>query len=813
MLFNLPPLKLILRFEMLELKTGSGYRAMMISINLSEVSGLQIRTTEDDLRMEMSGLSSLEAQIRLKEHGPNQVPFQSEGILRRFLRKPQMPVSWILAMGILVALGFHQPANAAGFALLWLASTLIAFLRESQFQNALKQLYPQFGLSAQVYRDSCWQAIPAAQLVPGDQIQLHPGDRVPADAILLSGQLLLHPSGSSSETDWIESDAGRPVLAGAVVIRGEAAARVTATGTKTRLAQAVVSKPGVSSSPLQETALKLEKLLLILDGLLIGLILAYTSLTGIPLADSLPFALILLSAAVLAGSSEALPLVLARGAQHLWKNGGLVTRLSAIEDLSGLQLMVLDKTGLLTGDSLSIARVQSFPPYSEYDVLHLAAMASDETAQIPEDRVILRKVQAGVRSCQEQRIAYTPYDQGRQISEAIYDEDGQPLRVLKGAPAAILGLIGGDQADIYRSIHALSAQGCRVVVVAVGVAGSLQVAGLLAFQDPPRADSKALIHRLMDMGVKVIMSTSDNRGAARAVALQIGLHGRIYPGDVLCDELGKEIGDYDVIAEMEADQKADLVRVYRRAGIATGITGQGVMDARALKLANVGIALAQAVDAARDAAGLILIRPGLSHLVDAISASRQVTHHMLASILMPAAKIILLVSFMGLGLFFTGILLLPPLLIAVLLAAHQLDGLVSATEWGSTSARPDRRQAPRLGLAALYQAVPFLALSGAVYGVGRYLALLPASMLETLVFIQLFFSGQALLYLARDRRSLWNSPPGKALLLSSAVQILAVSGITILGIILTPLSLVWVAILFGLNALALLLFDFIKARG
>ncbi len=772
---------------------------------------MQIRTTEDDLRIDMPGLTSLEAQIRLKEYGPNQVPFQSEGQLRLFLRKAQMPVSWILATGILVALGFRQPANAAGFALLWLVVTLVAFLREIQVQNALKQLYPQFQPSAQVYRDSNWQAIPAAQLVPGDQIQLQPGDRVPADAILLSGQLLLNPAGSSDEIDWIEADAGRPVLAGAMVVQGEAAARVTATGTQTRLARAVVSRPEASSSPLQETALKLEKLLVILDGILIVMILAYTALAGIPLADSLPFALILLSAALLAGSSETLSLVLARGAQHLWKNGGLVTRLSAIEDLSGLELMVLDKTGLLTDDSLSIARVQSFPPYSEYDVLHLAAMASDETAPIPEDRVILRKVQAGVRSCQEQRIAFTPYNQDRQISEAVYDEDGQPLQILKGAPAAILGLMEGNQADIYPSIHALSARGCRVVVVAVGVGGSLQIAGLLAFQDPPRADSKALIHRLVDMGVKVVMSTSDSRGAGRAVALQVGLKGQIYPGDALCDELGKEIGDYDVIAEMEPDQKTDLVQVYRRAGIATGITGQGVMDGRALKLANVGIALSQAVDAARDAAGLILVRPGLSHLVDAIGASRQVTHAMLASILMPAARMILLVLFLGLGLFLTGSLLLPPLFIAVLLAIHQLDGWVSARERGSTPAQPDRRQAPWLGLAAFYQAIPFLVLSGVVYGVARSMALLPASSLETLVFTQLFFSGQALLYLARDRRSLWNSPPGRALLISSAVQILAVIGITILGITLSPLPPVWVAALFGLNALALLIFDFIKA--
>jgi H+-transporting ATPase len=360
--------------------------------------------------------------------------------------------------------------------------------------------------------------------------------------------------------------------------------------------------------------------------------------------------------------------------------------------------------------------------------------------------------------------------------------------------------------------QALSRQGYRVLGVAADTGKGLTPVGLIAFEDPLRQDSASLLERLKGLGIRLIMITGDGLATAQTVAQKVGLTGKGCTPKTAATHLKTGISDCDVIAEVLPEDKYKLVSGIQKTGLTVGMTGDGVNDAPALKQAEVGIAVSNATDVAKAAASLVLTRPGLSNVVDAIQTSREIYQRMLTYTLNKIVKTIEIAFFLGFGLMLTGTFVTTPLLMILLLFTNDFVTMMIATDNVKSSRKPNRWQVRTLVLAALFIAVPILLLSFSVFLYGRDVIKLPLGELQTLIFAMLVFSGQGTIYLVRERNHFWSSCPSRGLILSSLIDISLVTLIVTLGFLVTPLPLVYTLILLGIIIVYLVLVDFIKVQ-
>ena len=761
--------------------------------------------------MTARGLTAVEARQRLRQYGLNAVAEERVHPWRLFLRKFWAPVPWMLEAVIALQLLLGKADEAAVIAILLVANALLSFIQEHQANAALALLGGRLAVQARVLRDDRWQLVPAQELVPGDAVHLRMGDLAPADIRLTEGQVLLDQSALTGESLPVEAGAGAAAYAGSTVKRGEATGEVTATGPRTYFGKtAELVRTAGSRSLLERTILTIVKYLIAMDLVFIAALSAYAVIAGMPLLEVLPFVLILLVAAVPVALPATYTLAMALGTQELSKRGVLVTRLSAIEEAAAMDVLASDKTGTLTENRLALAALHPYAPRTEHDLLRLAALACDDATQDPIDLAILdaarpRNLLAGA----PHRLQFIPFEPGTQLAEALFDQEGRRLRVLKGAPRAIIARMSGAP-DLSAEVERLGSTGARVLAVAAGTDDTLQLAGLVALQDPPREDSPLLVQRLQELGVRVVMVTGDGPATAHAVADRVGIGGRVCPPDAPREQIDRLAEDCDVFARVFPEDKFRLVQALQRNGHVVGMTGDGVNDAPALKQAEVGIAVANATDVAKAAASLVLTSPGLMDVLSAVETSRRIYQRMLTYTLNKIIKTIEITIFLSVGIMVTGAFIITPLLIVLLLFTNDFVTMSIATDRVSFSDTPDRWRIPALILTAGAVALPLLFLSFVVFFAGRDWLHLPLSQLQTLIFLLLVFTGQGTVYLVRERRHFWRSRPGRWLLLSSVLDVVIVGLLAARGVLMAAVSPALIAGLFAVTVVYLTAVDLLK---
>ena len=762
----------------------------------------------------LQGLTNVEAQKRLLQYGPNTVAEDRHHHWLSFLKKFWAPVPWMLEVTVALQLILGKPDEAAIIAALLVFNAILSFIQESRANKALALLKSRLEIQVRVLRDQTWKKISARELVPGDAVHLRMGDLVPADVRLYDGQLLLDQSSLTGEALPIDAGAGKTAYAGVVVKRGEASGEVTATGLHTYFGKTTeLVRSAHTASHLENLIFNIVRYLVALDVALVAALLLYTLSSGIPITEIIPFALILLVASVPIALPATYTLATALGALELAKNGVLVTRLSAIEEAASMDVLASDKTGTITQNRLTLATLHPYVPYVEHELLRLSALACDDATQDPIDMAILESARSqGQLSDMPHRLNFVPFDPEMKRSEALFDQDGVKLRVLKGAPRIIAALIQG-QADISQDVERLGADGSRILAIAVESANNgLHLAGLVGLQDPPREDSHALIQNLHDLGVRVVMVSGDGPATARAIAARVGIGQRVCPPEILHEEIQRHVLDYDVFARVLPEDKFHLVQSLQQAGHVVGMSGDGVNDAPALKQAEVGIAVANATDVAKAAASLVLTNPGLSDIQAAVETSRRIYQRMLTYTLNKIIKTLEIAIFLSVGMMVTGVFVITPLLIVLLLFTNDFVTMSIATDNVTYSRKPERWDVPRLMLTAGILAALVLILSFSVFFVGRDWLHLPLNQLQTLVFVMLVFTGQGNVYLVRERRHLWESVPSRWLLWASALDILAVSILATQGILMAPIPFILVDGLMVIVLAYLLIMDYIKIR-
>ncbi len=706
------------------------------------------------------------------------------------LQKLWGPVPWMLEVSIALETLIGHFTQVIIISLLLIFNAVISYLQENRAQNALALLQKRLTVQVRVLRDNTWQLLTADRLVPGDVVHLRVGDFVPADLKLIDGHLSVDQSTLTGETLPVELGPSDHANAGSTVQRGEATAEVTVTGAKTQFGKtAELVQVAKTASHLETTILGIVKYLVVLDVLLVVGVLIYAAVTALPLADVIPFALMLLVASVPVALPATFTLASALGSQELAQHGVLVTRLSAIEEAAAMDVLCSDKTGTITQNQLVLAAIHAEPTFTEDEVLRWAALGSDAASQDPIDLAILKAAEdRHLLDGQAERLRFLPFDPSTKRTEATVAIDQRVVRIIKGFPQVVTELVvkGSDQG---RAVADLAARGQRVLAIAVGEEHHLQLAGLIGLSDPPREDSANLIRSLREeLGVRVVMITGDTLETARAVAAEVGLGGKGCAAEAIRHASSKDELSCDVVAGVLPEDKFHLVQAFQRAGHVVGMTGDGVNDALALKQAEVGIAVSSATDVARAAASAVLTEPGLTNVRSAVTIGRQIYQRMLTYTYNKIIKTFQIVLFLSIGLFLTGTFVITPRLVVLLLFANDFATMSLAADRVSYSRRPDRWHIRPLVIGSLGLGVAWLFFSFGVYAIGRTVFRLPLDGLQTLVFVMLVLTGQANIYLVRKRDQFWRSIPGRPLLIRSLIDLLLVFVFASQGILMAPID-------------------------
>ena len=744
------------------------------------------------------GLTASQAAERLREYGQNTVAQMQPHRLKALVRKFWGVVPWMLEIAIILDVVLGRWIEAVVIFALLAFNAGIGYLQETRARQALALLRQRLNVTARVRRDSRWQEIPAAGLVPDDVVYLRNGDIVPADVRLTDGHVQVDQSQLTGESLPVDCDPGGTVYAGSSVNRGEATGTVTATGKRTAFGKtAELVRTAEPPRRLELLILKISRYLGVLVVLLAAAVFAATIIRGMPVLGMLPFGLMLMIAAVPVALPAMFTMTAAMGARALAQNGVLATRLSAIQDAAAVDTVCLDKTGTITENRLTVERVEPLDSSTPDDVLHLAALASAEATQDPLDLAILRAArERGVSTTSSQPLEFMPFDPSSKRSEAVIHQDGQQIHVIKGAPSVIAELVHQPWADVAAQVEKLSADGSRVLAVATGGESNIHIAGLISLDDPLRPESKALVKNLEEMGMRVVLVTGDGEAAARAVALKVGIPGEIAPAGTLREDLDVEtISRFGTFAGVLPQDKYHLIHALQKAGHVVGMTGDGVNDAPALRQADVGIAVATSTDVARTAASLVLTRAGLAEIIVAITGSRRIYQRMRNFVLTMMIRKIGIPLFLTLGVVLLGVFLLNPVLIVLLMLTTDVATMAVSTDQVVPSPRPDRWLVRPLITTALSIAIFFLVMSGAVYWFGRRMFGLGLDETQTLIFIWVVFAGaQAVLYLTRVRGFFWGPPhPGRIVLLSSFFDVGIVTLLAAEGWLMAPIPLLLIA--------------------
>jgi H+-transporting ATPase len=736
----------------------------------------------------LAGLTSDEARRRLLQFGPNSMPDTSSHPARMAIEKLWAPIPWMLEAAVILQLILGAYVGAAIIAVLVLFNAALGFFQESRAAATLAALKSRLALNASVRRDGTWKTQPAADLVPGDIVKLSLGGVVAADVQLVEGNVLLDQSMLTGESIATEAGPGFNTFAGALVRRGEAVARVTATGTRTkfgRTAELVRTAHVVSSQ--QKAVLRVVRNLAMFNGALIICLVAYALMRAMPIREIIP----LILTAVLASIPGALPatftLASALGARALARQGVLPTRLSAVNEAATIDVLCADKTGTLTLNQLAVTAVSPMPGIDKARVLTMAALASSDGGQDPVDNAVRLAASTTASADAPKLLSFVPFDPAKKMSEATaIDSQLGNVRIIKGAFAAI-GALAAPCDEASAAAGALESKGFRVLAVAAGAPEALKILGLIALSDPARDDSAALVTELKNLGIRTVMVTGDAPETAGVVAHAVGLDGAVCPPGPIPDSVLPD--SFAVYAGVLPEDKFKLVKAFQKSGHNVGMCGDGANDAPALRQAQMGIAVSTATDVAKSAAGLVLTNPGLNGIVAAVREGRITFQRILNYALNSVTKKLVQVMLLCVGLVVTGHAILTPTLMIIVMLAGDLLGMSLTTDNVQPSTRPNRWHIGNMTIAGIFLGVSELLFCVSVLAIGHFRMRLGISTLQTLVFVTLVCGNQASTYAVRAHRRIWSAPhPSGLLVLSSVVDILLAATLATFGWLMMPIS-------------------------
>ncbi|MFO8100967.1 MAG: plasma-membrane proton-efflux P-type ATPase [Dehalococcoidia bacterium] len=776
------------------------------------------------------GLTTDEVSRRLEQYGENTIEEEQEHPVIIFLSHFWGPIPWMIEIAAILAAAVRHWEELGVIVVLLLINGGVSFWHEHKASNAIAALKEKLAPEALVIRDGEPQTIDATQLVPGDVIELEIGDIVPSDIKLLNDQnLSIDESALTGESLPVTKEGGDAAYSSTTVKQGDGRAVVTATGRNTRFARAVeLMETAQERSHFQRAVLRIGYFLMASAGILVATIVIVTILRGDPWVDVMLFALGLTISGIPVALPAVLSVTMSIGAGRLAEWKAIVSKLAAMEEMAGLEVLCADKTGTLTKNQLEMQGPALIQGEDTHELILAAALTVRWGADDPIDQAVLGGLEDRSELKDYQVREFRPFDPTRKYADSDVQYNGTSFTAAKGAPQAILKLVGGDEdlrKKVSNKVDELGEQGFR----SLGVArrngeGEWRYLGLLPLLDPPRDDSADVLKESREHGVDVRMVTGDHAAIGRQVAAMLGLGQDIRTasevfreeeeGEVSSREerrIGEDVLKADGFAEVTPEHKFKLIQQFQANDRIIGMTGDGVNDAPALKQADVGIAVCGATDVARSAADLVLTAEGLGVITRAVEEARRIFQRMISYATYRIAETIRLLLFIAISVLAFDYYPVTPIMIVLLAILNDIPIIAIAWDNARAALQPVRWNMPRVLTIAGVLGIGGVISSFLVFWFLRTQTNMADPVIQTMIFLKLLVAGHMTIFLTRNEGWMWDRPyPSLALFAALEGTQIVGTLVAVYGWVIEPIGWLRAAAIWGYAIAWMLLLNVIK---
>jgi H+-transporting ATPase len=769
-----------------------------------------------------NGLSDEDVKQRQTTYGLNEVVEKKQLLVLLFLKHFWGLTAIMLEITIVLSFLLQKYVDVYLIGGLMLFNAIIGFIQESKAAKTVQALKQSLQVLVRVLRNSKWQQVLASQLVPGDIIRVRTGDFMTADAKIIDGMAGADQSALTGESMLISKKEGDMLFSGSVIKNGECNAVVTATGVNTFFGKTIqlvqMAKPRLH---MEEVVANVVKILFSIVLVFVGLTIAVSLLRGETIISMLPLVLILLVTAVPVAMPAMFTVSMAKGSQQLAAKGILVSRLSATEDAATLTTLCIDKTGTITQNKLSVQDIKADENYTLEDILRYGLLASVAANNDPIDMAFLQKAEDNKTDTSGyQQTSFTPFSAAIKRTEAIVQKDGNQFKVMKGAYNTIKSLCNLQQSKLDKTVDGWAAKGFKTIAVAIQSDNITSMVGIVALVDPPLSDSAKMIREIKELGVTVKMLTGDALPIAKEIATQVEVGDDIVAASLLRQQAtGSDsyaiIIAHNGFAEVFPEDKFTIVKTLQQHHEITGMTGDGVNDAPALKQAEVGIAVKSATDAAKQAASVILLHEGLESIINLITVGRTIHHRITNWVVSKISKTLFTVVYVCVAYIITAQFVVSAFDMVLLLFIIDFVTLTLSTDIVSWSKNPESwkikplvKHGFILGMLLIAEALLWLIIGN------KYFELTDINQLHSFGFASLFFASIFNIFVVRTPTRFYKQPIGKNLLIAIMADIvfaciilsIGLPGFTTLPLIVTGSSLLYFALC------SLIINDWVKVR-
>ncbi|KAK9356798.1 hypothetical protein V1505DRAFT_355288 [Lipomyces doorenjongii] len=738
------------------------------------------------------GLTSDEVTARRKKYGLNQMKEEKENLVLKFLMYFIGPIQFVMEAAAVLAAGLQDWVDFGVICGLLMLNAAVGFVQEFQAGSIVDELKKTLALKATVLRNGSIVEIEAPEVVPGDILQVEEGTIIPADGRLVTEDCFLQvdQSAITGESLAVDKHKGDNCYASSSVKRGEAFMVITATGDSTFVgrAAALVNKASGGTGHFTEVLNGIGTILLVLVIATLMVVWIACFYRTDPIVTILRFTLGITVIGVPVGLPAVVTTTMAVGAAYLAEKQAIVQKLSAIESLAGVEILCSDKTGTLTKNKLSLSEPYTVAGVEPDDLMLTACLAASRKKKGLDaiDKAFLKSLKFYPRAkntlSKYKVVEFHPFDPvSKKVTAVVESPSGERIVCVKGAPLFVLKTVEEDHPlpedvlnDYKNKVAEFATRGFR----SLGVArrrgeGHWEILGIMPCMDPPRHDTAKTVHEAKGLGLSIKMLTGDAVGIARETSRQLGLGTNIYNAERLGlggggDMPGSEVYDFveaaDGFAEVFPQHKYNVVEILQQRGYLVAMTGDGVNDAPSLKRADTGIAVEGASDAARSAADIVFLAPGLSAIIDALKTSRQIFHRMYSYVVYRIALSLHLEIFLGLWIAILNTSLNIELIVFIAIFAD-IATLAIAYDNAPYSLKPVKWNLPKLwGMSVVL---------GVILAIGTWITLTSMfthgahgrgiiqnfGVIDEVLFLQISLTENWLIFITRANGPFWSSLP------------------------------------------------------